>query len=777
MERRGKKFRLVLTRWSLKLVSMLIVLFLTFQASGMAFAEGSRDLYPSGASGSRGDLEWRTSSYGPAGSTLLRRTLLRVFANAGEVILVGSSAVGVVNAGTTGNILVYNPGLVTGSPGTESVPGVASFSCLTQRTATGNANQGQITSRSQELAGPDTITNPATATRGNAVANSYVPCFYTAPSTGIYNVVIYGPSGFSSDAQTFPTGEVALASAANFNNSQSTNVAAWDVTVRGSLTSTTDITGRLFTFYLAQITGGNGRPLNSSLYVVTLDGFIYLTDLKGMDPFGFLSYGSNAGFYNSDGTTPLYHDVLSTVGASNPNQLTQLQGGVSMARPQFPIFFNPPDPAVLTALGIPTTPGIPILNTFNFSGTAGGFQSYFGTGGSFSFNSNTTGFFDIIVSKNGVGFDPTDPQNRVIHALGHLGLNTISWDGRDNSGKPFPIGTYSVRSTIHAGELHMELIDAENSAQGGPSYTLTNPPGGNCTLAHGCSTAFYDDRGYQTLNGSVVGTVGSILCGTNPPFTSSAVVDGFDSTTSQRAFGTASGGNAGTPCLGSFGDTKGLDLWTYFPSEAVIAVVVVIAPPPPPQGPSQPPSGGGSGDPNRTYQFVIPVTGFAPDKVTRLPEQAANQSYSQLGSLWLEIPSQGVKENIVGVPAGANSWDVSWLGNDIGYLEGTAFPTLPGNSSLAAHVYNSDGKPGPFINIGKLNWGSRVIVHAWGQNYVYEVRTVANWVNPTNNFLINKHEDRPWVTLITCRGYDKLNNTYLYRTIVRAVLVSIESDN
>ena len=59
------------------------------------YAEGSRNLYPSGISGSRANLEWRTSSYGPtSGTNIKRRTLLWVYANSGEYILLGSSAVG-----------------------------------------------------------------------------------------------------------------------------------------------------------------------------------------------------------------------------------------------------------------------------------------------------------------------------------------------------------------------------------------------------------------------------------------------------------------------------------------------------------------------------------------------------------------------------------------------------------------------------------------------------------------------------------------------------------
>ena len=65
------------------------------------------------------------------------------------------------------------------------------------------------------------------------------------------------------------------------------------------------------------------------------------------------------------------------------------------------------------------------------------------------------------------------------------------------------------------------------------------------------------------------------------------------------------------------------------------------------------------------------------------------------------------------MPNSANGWDVSWLSNDIGYLEGTSFPTWAGNSVLEGDVYDSEWETGPFINIGKLWWGQQIIIHGW----------------------------------------------------------------
>lgn len=95
-----------------------------------------------------------------------------------------------------------------------------------------------------------------------------------------------------------------------------------------------------------------------------------------------------------------------------------------------------------------------------------------------------------------------------------------------------------------------------------------------------CKSGFYDDRAYMTLNGSVVdagNTVGNILCGNNPPSTANAnPFTGYDTTSNQRAFGTAAGGNTNVPCTGAFGDAKGLDMWTYYPSNTAFAPLNIV---------------------------------------------------------------------------------------------------------------------------------------------------------------------------------------------------------
>jgi LPXTG-site transpeptidase (sortase) family protein len=170
---------------------------------------------------------------------------------------------------------------------------------------------------------------------------------------------------------------------------------------------------------------------------------------------------------------------------------------------------------------------------------------------------------------------------------------------------------------------------------------------------------------------------------------------------------------------------------------------------------------------------TLPRTGFAPNMVTFLPSQPAELAYTKMSDLWLEIPSQKVKANIVGVPQSDNAWDVKWLGQDAGWLNGTAFPSWEGNSVITAHVMGADGLPGPFAKLKDLNYGEQVIVHLLGQQYVFEVRNTRLVRPETTAFAFEHLEDHSYLTLITCAGYNEEGNSYSFRRVVRAVLVDV----
>ena len=521
--------------------------------------EGSANLEANG--GKRALTEWRTSLYG---NLLPRRTLFQVYAKAGEEIALGSSGVGV----GSGDIVVWTPGQIT-APLTVALPAPA-FTCSVAQPA-----NGALTTPAQEAAGP----LPA--------SGGYTPCIYTPAATGVYDVAFYGPSGGSSDVD----GTAGTIGAPAIDASQKSGVSMWDITVRPIADPSAPINGRVFTDYLAQITGGNGTDyqVESTLWAVTADGFQYRIDLRGLDPNGFILYGNTVGFLNPDGVTPLYHDLV-----ADTNPLTGIEGGAQLAAPTGRLFFSPPAGDLPSSI-VPT-PVVPTVNSITFQGTAGIVSgvpgSVFSTGGNIVFDGNIGGVADIVIVPNpggaggctGATFDPTLPANRSLVRVVSAGVQNIAWDGKDNSGTFMPVSWtgnggdgYCFSATLHAGEFHFPLLDAENSVHGGPTITLLNPPSGSCPFTT-CSTAFFDDRGYVTTSGATVGTPGSVLLLANghnpPPAPDFSGGTGFDTTsTTIRAYGDNS--------ANGFGNQKGLDLWTYFPSGEVKGQLYIV-----PQGSS-----------------------------------------------------------------------------------------------------------------------------------------------------------------------------------------------
>ncbi|MCC6146658.1 MAG: sortase [Anaerolineaceae bacterium] len=183
----------------------------------------------------------------------------------------------------------------------------------------------------------------------------------------------------------------------------------------------------------------------------------------------------------------------------------------------------------------------------------------------------------------------------------------------------------------------------------------------------------------------------------------------------------------------------------------------------------------GSGLELRSIQYDIrglPATGFAPGALTRLPPQPESLQYHRQDSLRFIIPALGINTIIVGIPEVAGDWDVTWLGANAGYLEGTAFPTRPGNTVITGHSYLSNGAAGPFSLLNTLKWGDTIEILAWGEKYIYKVREVS-FVSPEDTRVLTKHEELDWLTIITCQEFNEKSIQYDRRVIVRAVLISV----
>jgi len=95
---------------------------------------------------------------------------------------------------------------------------------------------------------------------------------------------------------------------------------------------------------------------------------------------------------------------------------------------------------------------------------------------------------------------------------------------------------------------------------------------------------------------------------------------------------------------------------------------------------------------------ALPKTGFAPGRVTTVSAQPKEKEYRQMDTLTLEIPSLGVNLPVVGISITDQGWDLTWLSNQAGWLDGT----LMGNTGITAHTFLADGTPSPFVNLGSL---------------------------------------------------------------------------
>ena len=115
------------------------------------------------------------------------------------------------------------------------------------------------------------------------------------------------------------------------------------------------------------------------------------------------------------------------------------------------------------------------------------------------------------------------------------------------------------------------------------------------------------------------------------------------------------------------------------------------------------------------------------------------------------------------------------LPKEAGWLNGSAYPTWSGNSVLTGHVWDALNQPGPFARLKELKYGDQIKIHIFGQIYTYQV-TENTLISPSNTAAAFKHEEKTWITLITCEDYKELSKTYSSRRMIRAALVSITKE-
>jgi uncharacterized repeat protein (TIGR01451 family) len=317
--------------------------------------------------------------------------------------------------------------------------------------------------------------------------------------------------------------------------------------------------------------GANGRSLNSNFFIQTKDGFRYLTDMNGVDPWGFIFFANSRGYIDQTDNSTLYRTAV----ASNNNLV--FNGNVTVQQPSSTdtatnithlVFLNRPDTAPLLALGIPLTPAFPdIPQDFKFTGGSGGSgnQTPQGVGGYFSFNASSAGSYQIIIDTNNDGvFDPR--TDRILQNPAVAGSNVAFWDGKNAAGVVVPARPgnlpYSAQIVMRGGEYHFPMLDAENNPKGF-KIIMENPPGAFPPVLDGngqpinASTIYYNDTSYTTANGTSINLSGA---GAPSPANASS---GIDSSGGEHKFNS------------TYGDFKGIDTWAFFPGQAVTTPLVI----------------------------------------------------------------------------------------------------------------------------------------------------------------------------------------------------------
>ena len=281
------------------------------------------------------------------------------------------------------------------------------------------------------------------------------------------------------------------------------------------------------------------------------------------------SYSSNAAFYvlvptgkttdttwlmKFNGLAGYYFSVVGNSkglpGAFSGFSEFESKVGLMAPVPQFEIYLNVPEGALGGTVK-------PVVTSFASKGSSAFCPCTVATlGSSFTFNSSVAGTYHLTVDAN--KDSKYDPAKGDVLLVGQAmaGANTVSWDGKDNSGKALAQGTYNVQLSVRAGEFHFTGRDIETSNPGLRIFAVDPPK--PSTTPQGTKMYWNDSR--------INSTAGKIKI-----VPESTLPGGLDSGKYSDAAVCSKAGstNPNAHCWGDFndvtspGDTTYIDTWVY----------------------------------------------------------------------------------------------------------------------------------------------------------------------------------------------------------------------
>ena len=373
------------------LFRLLTLLLLLLFAPASARAEGSKDLVEDG--GYRPYIEWYISKSYYSGqlasqAVLKRRQVIHVYAKEGETLYFGSSVHSALTRGWIWHDNTYpSPTTIMDIRITTPSGQILDYDVINDP-ATSNY-KGFIPDYATELKGPSRWTS-----------GGYDALTYPVPSggTGVYTFEFYTPSSNGdTEPHAYSIGAEAMTGSYCWSQNGS-GVDAWDVTVAD--VSGNARTGRVFAPYLTVTLGAlpasGANVLQSVVYVLTDDGYLYETDFNGINPNGFLFWGSNRGLLDLANDRSLYHSSIYT-----SNTMEVLQGRTGFHLPNmadtakdktYRIFFNEPDAELLQYLHLETPIPPAGISAFSFND---GNATRPGVGGDFHFTTTRSCSYEL----------------------------------------------------------------------------------------------------------------------------------------------------------------------------------------------------------------------------------------------------------------------------------------------------------------------------------------------------------------------------------------------
>lgn len=337
--------------------------------------------------------------------------------------------------------------------------------------------QVQIFETIPNLTDPVLVPTTSTSVFNQTLLNGNVSC--TDPMTG----TLATPLKFT----TTKTGTYEI----RLTNLTGASFKRFDVTITPNIATAVDPTisqGRLYAYKWDFNTGSFAlaSATDANLFVKvpggkTGENYVWQLDLNG--------FAGN-----------VYSLVANRIGVNAPNSGLSTSTTSNSVSPEFPQYLS--YPAVVSPR--PTT--LPVLSNLSFVDSAGVDNTISPGGtlgvqdsGTFKFVTDVNGTFIVVIDKNKDGI--YGPGDVTLLKSAVPGLNSIVWNGKDNSGVVLPPGTYNAQVQVRVGEYHFVANDVETSG-GGINNGLTIYEARSQNILNS-TDVFWDD---QTLLSSFGGT-------------------------------------------------------------------------------------------------------------------------------------------------------------------------------------------------------------------------------------------------------------------------------